>query len=301
MKNLFTILFSFLISIYSIGCDSSNSSTNSSDCPFLNQSRGCDGVCSINPLTYDACGVCGGSAVLSGCDNTCGSTLENDACGVCGGEITNESDCLQIQCDLDVCISIQNVDLSTNILEVWMMNNIPVAGFQSRRGMPEMNMFTQELLDSFESSVVPQPEADTLPAVVYTSEEFLDFEREAIFDHEWLCVGLASRIPDVGDWFTVDVNDERLIITRDKGGEVRALSSVCQHRAQAICEGAGNSTTFKCPYHHWTYGLDGRLLGAPAMERTENFDKKEWGLPSVMAEVWQGFIFVNLDPEARLL
>ena len=130
MKNLFTILFSFLISIYSIGCDSSNSSTNSSDCPFLNQSRGCDGVCSINPLTYDACGVCGGSAVLSGCDNTCGSTLENDACGVCGGEITNESDCLQIQCNLDVCISIQNVDLSTNILEVWMMNNIPVAGFQ---------------------------------------------------------------------------------------------------------------------------------------------------------------------------
>ena len=59
MKNSFTILCSFLISIYSIGCDSSNSSTNSSDCPFLNQSRGCDGVCSINPLTYDACGVCG--------------------------------------------------------------------------------------------------------------------------------------------------------------------------------------------------------------------------------------------------
>ena len=60
MKNLFIILFSFLVSIYSIGCDSSNSSTNSSDCLFLNQSRGCDGVCSINPLTYDACGVCGG-------------------------------------------------------------------------------------------------------------------------------------------------------------------------------------------------------------------------------------------------
>ena len=60
MKFLFTILFSFLISIYSIGCDSSNSSTNSPDCPFFNQSRGCDGVCSINPLTYDACGVCGG-------------------------------------------------------------------------------------------------------------------------------------------------------------------------------------------------------------------------------------------------
>ena len=105
MKNSFTILCSFLISIYSIGCDSSNSSTNSSDCPFLNQSRGCDGVCAENPLTYDTCDVC-------------------------GGEITNESDCLQIQCDLNVCISIQNVDLSSNKLEVWMINNISVAGFQ---------------------------------------------------------------------------------------------------------------------------------------------------------------------------
>ena len=143
-----------------------------------------------------------------------------------------------------------------------------------------MTICTQSLLDSFNSSIVPQPEADTLPAVVYTSEEFLDFEREAIFDHEWLCVGLASRIPEVGDWFTVDVNDERLIITRDKEGEIRGLSSVCQHRAQAICEGSGNSTTFQCPYHHWTYALDGRLLGTPGMERTENFDKKDWGLPS---------------------
>ena len=164
-----------------------------------------------------------------------------------------------------------------------------------------MNLFTQSLLDSFDSSIVSQPEADTLPAVVYTSEEFLDFEREAIFDHEWLCVGLASRIPEVGDWFTVDVNDERLIITRDKEGEIRGLSSVCQHRAQVICEGSGNSTTFKCPYHHWTYALDGRLLGAPAMERTENFDKKDWGLPSVMVEVWQGFVFVNFDAEAAPL
>jgi len=99
------LIFFPIIMLLFIGCGSSNSSTNSSDCPYLNQSRGCDGVCSINPLTYDACDVC-------------------------GGEITNESDCPQIQCDLDVCISIQNVDLSTNILEVWMMNNIPVAGFQ---------------------------------------------------------------------------------------------------------------------------------------------------------------------------
>ncbi|MBP27485.1 MAG: (2Fe-2S)-binding protein [Planctomycetaceae bacterium] len=164
-----------------------------------------------------------------------------------------------------------------------------------------MNLFTPELLDSFDSSIVPQSEADTLPPVIYTSEEFLEFERRAIFDHEWVCVGLASRVPDPGDWFTVDVNGERLIITRDKEGVVRALSSVCQHRAQAICEGSGSSTTFKCPYHHWIYGLDGRLLGAPAMEKTENFDKKDWGLPNIQVEVWQGFVFVNFDADAEPL
>ena len=164
-----------------------------------------------------------------------------------------------------------------------------------------MSVLTPELLRSFESSVVPQPKADTLPAVVYTSDEFLEFERNAIFDCEWLCVGLASRIPEVGDWYTAEVNGERLIITRDKEGSLRALSAVCQHRAQAICEGSGNSTTFKCPYHHWTYGLDGRLLGAPAMERTEGFDKKDWGLPALLVEEWQGFIFVNFDAEAAPL
>ena len=164
-----------------------------------------------------------------------------------------------------------------------------------------MSVLTPELLRSFESSVVPQPKADTLPAVVYTSDEFLEFERNAIFDCEWLCVGLASRIPEVGDWYTAEVNGERLIITRDKEGSLRALSAVCQHRAQAICEGSGNSTTFKCPYHHWTYGLDGRLLGAPAMERTEGFDKKDWGLPVLLVEEWQGFIFVNFDAEAAPL
>jgi phenylpropionate dioxygenase-like ring-hydroxylating dioxygenase large terminal subunit len=137
--------------------------------------------------------------------------------------------------------------------------------------------------------------------VVYTSDEFLEFERSAIFDREWLCVGLASRIPEVGDWFTADVNAERLIITRDKEGSIRALSAVCQHRAQAICEGSGNSTTFKCPYHHWTYGLDGRLLGAPAMERTDGFEKKDWGLPALLVEEWQGFVFVNFDAEAAPL
>jgi phenylpropionate dioxygenase-like ring-hydroxylating dioxygenase large terminal subunit len=118
---------------------------------------------------------------------------------------------------------------------------------------------------------------------------------------EWLCVGRAERIPNVGDWFTVTIVDEPLIIARNKDGAVCAMSAVCQHRAMQVCEGEGNSTTFKCPYHHWNYGLDGRLLGAPAMERTEAFDKADFGLPQLRVEQWLGFVFVNFDADAAPL
>ena len=109
MKITLNKLFLIILFILNVSCKSGSNITdpppiNNSEC-IDGQSMGCDDICSITPL-------------------------QNDACGVCGGEITNESDCLQIQCNLDVCISIQNVDLSTNILEVWMINNIPVSGFQ---------------------------------------------------------------------------------------------------------------------------------------------------------------------------
>ncbi len=164
-----------------------------------------------------------------------------------------------------------------------------------------MSILTDELLTSFESSIDTSETSDTLPAEIYTSEEFLDFERHALFDHEWLCVGLASEIPRPGDWFTKTVNDEPVIVVRGKDGELRALSAVCQHRAMQVCEGAGNDTKFTCPYHHWSYGLDGRLLGAPAMERTRDFDKSDWGLPRLRLEIWNGFVFINFDEAAEQL
>ena len=164
-----------------------------------------------------------------------------------------------------------------------------------------MSALTPELLDSLTESTNDVATAATMPPVVYTSEEVLAFERDAVFAKEWLCVGRAERIPSPGDWFTVTITGEPLIVLRDKEGTIRCLSAVCQHRAMQVCEGEGNSTTFKCPYHHWIYGQDGRLLGAPAMERTEGFDKSEWGLPQMQVEEWMGFVFVNLDPDAAPL
>ena len=164
-----------------------------------------------------------------------------------------------------------------------------------------MSIFDPSLLSDLDASIEDVSKALTLPSELYTSAEFLEFEAEALFMKEWLCVGRAERIPNVGDWFTVTMVDEPIIVARNKDGEVRAMSAVCQHRAMQVCDGEGNDTTFKCPYHHWNYSLDGRLLGAPAMERTEAFDKSEFGLPQLQVEEWFGFVFVNFDAEAAPL
>jgi phenylpropionate dioxygenase-like ring-hydroxylating dioxygenase large terminal subunit len=158
-----------------------------------------------------------------------------------------------------------------------------------------------DLLDALDASITDVADAATLPPELYTSPDVLAFERDALYAKEWLCVGRAERIAEIGDWFTVTICDEPIIVTRDKTGEIRAMSAVCQHRAMQVCDGSGNSTTFKCPYHHWNYALDGRLLGAPAMERTDDFDKADYGLPQFAVEVWQGFVFVNLDADAAPL
>jgi phenylpropionate dioxygenase-like ring-hydroxylating dioxygenase large terminal subunit len=166
---------------------------------------------------------------------------------------------------------------------------------------PVPTQLSPQLLDSLGASITDVGTAATLPPELYTSEAVLAFEKEALFTKEWVCVGRTERIPNPGDWFTVTIVGEPLIVARDKDGQVRCMSAVCQHRAMQVCEGQGNDTTFKCPYHHWNYALDGRLLGAPAMERTDGFQKSDWGLPALQVEQWMGFVFVNFDPDAAPL
>ena len=102
-----------------------------------------------------------------------------------------------------------------------------------------MTVLTDELLASFDASVTDVAKAVTMPPVIYTSEEFLAFERDAVFANEWLCVGRASRIPNVGDYFTTTVNSEPIIVARAKDGSVRAFSAVCQHRGMQVADDAG--------------------------------------------------------------
>src|SRR5215831_18156044 len=160
-----------------------------------------------------------------------------------------------------------------------------------------MTVLTQSLLDSLEPSTRDVNEACLLPPVLYTSEEFFAFEKEAVFGHDWLCVGRVDQVPHPGDWYTIVVLDEPLIVVRGKDDQIRVLSAVCRHRGMVVADGAGNCTTFTCPYHHWSYSLEGRLLGAPAMERAIDFTKSEHSLPSLQVEIWQGFVFASFDPE----
>ena len=137
-----------------------------------------------------------------------------------------------------------------------------------------------------------------MPKGVYTSDEFLASELEHIFRKEWLCVGRSSTLARPGDYLTYEIAGEPILVVRDRDGELAAFSNVCLHRMSTLLHGRGRASTITCPYHGWTYGLDGRLMGAPAMSRRCEFDKQSHRLPRVRCEEWLGWIMVNLDPDA---
>ena len=128
---------------------------------------------------------------------------------------------------------------------------------------------------SFDSSVLDISRAVTLPPECYNDPEFFEFEKDAIFYRDWLCVGRVGWLKQPGDYFTTTNVNEPIVVLKNQAGEIKAFSPVCRHRAALVAEGHGNARSFRCAYHHWTYGLDGRLLGAPAMEKTCDWDPKQ--------------------------
>ncbi|MGH7598955.1 MAG: aromatic ring-hydroxylating oxygenase subunit alpha [bacterium] len=136
----------------------------------------------------------------------------------------------------------------------------------------------------------------TLPQRYFTSPEIFAEEQERIFAKHWLCVGHQSQLANPGDYSVQQVAGESLIVLRDRGGNIRGFYNLCRHRGTRICE--HNHGRFResiqCPYHAWTYGLDGRLIGAPHMAQIEGFDKTQYSLHAVNLAIWEGFIFVSL-------
>ncbi|MGB0388172.1 MAG: aromatic ring-hydroxylating oxygenase subunit alpha [Ardenticatenaceae bacterium] len=137
----------------------------------------------------------------------------------------------------------------------------------------------------------------TLPRKYFASQEIYQEEVAKIFRREWFAVGRVEQIAKAGQYFLVPFGQDNIIVLRDNEGQVQAFHNVCRHRGTRLCsaESGQLKKTIQCPYHAWTYALNGQLIGAPGMNIVSGFDKADFPLHSVPVHVWGGMIFINLS------
>lgn len=175
------------------------------------------------------------------------------------------------------------------------------------------------LADIQHAADLPLAQGIPMPAEAYTTEAFYNWEVENVLRAEWLCLAHRSQIPNPGDFLNIDLLGEPLIVVHGKDGQIRVLSRVCPHRAMDIMPpgfgydghgpadareggaGCGHTRLFLCPYHHWSFELDGSLKACPEMQNAEGFRRDDYALTTFRSELWNGFIFVNLDGKAASL
>ncbi len=146
-----------------------------------------------------------------------------------------------------------------------------------------------------------RPDVRTIPWAWYSDPAVLSLERERIFRRTWQYAGRVDQVAEPGAYFTVDAGGVPVVVVRGRDGELRAFLNVCRHRGSLVCEGEGTRRTLQCPYHAWTYELDGSLRSAPRADREPGFDRSELGLVPVAADTWGPFVFVNPDAGAEPL
>jgi Rieske 2Fe-2S family protein len=139
----------------------------------------------------------------------------------------------------------------------------------------------------------------TLPGHYYTDENIFGLEQQRIFEQLWFCAVRAADLPAAGSFRTVQVGRESVLISRNRTGELRAFYNVCRHRGATICTEASGEVkrAFQCPYHAWTYDLDGTLIAAPNLTKMPDIDRVEFGLRQVAVREWLGYVWVCLAAE----
>ena len=155
-----------------------------------------------------------------------------------------------------------------------------------------------EILAELSTATAGQFEtACAMPPRIYASPEVFSLETEKIFPNEWICVGRTAEISQAGDYLTIDIVDYPVLVVRQQDGTLEAFSNICLHRSTKLVDGCGSSKRFVCPYHAWTYALDGGLVGTRFMEETPGFELSNHRLHRLRYEIWEGFIYVTLNPE----
>jgi Rieske 2Fe-2S family protein len=147
-------------------------------------------------------------------------------------------------------------------------------------------------------AVMPEG-ARTLPAPYYTDPEYFARELDTFFRERWICAGRTEEVATPGQFVRREVAGDSIIVTRSSDGILRAFHNVCRHRGTRLCtDDAGNfGGSIQCPYHAWTYGLDGLLIGAPHMEDVPHFRKEEFPLHAVQIADWDGHLFVHMKTD----
>ena len=142
-----------------------------------------------------------------------------------------------------------------------------------------------------------------LPGRDYYAPEIYELDKDRIFFRNWFCIGREEQIANAGDFLTEEIAGESVIATRTREGELRAFYNVCSHRGTKLCERPSGhvSRQFVCPYHAWSYGLDGRLLKMPNVRDEASIEREKHGLKSIAIDSWDGMLFVNLARDPRPL
>jgi len=164
-----------------------------------------------------------------------------------------------------------------------------------------MEPTVKEILASYNAAAA-LPDAYTIPAPWYTDPRIAQLELQNVFSRTWQSVGRTEQVEKSGQYVTATVAGEPIVAVRGSDGILRAFYNVCRHHAMTVMnEPCGHAQHMRCPYHGWTYNLEGELRGMTEFEGVCNFDRAQNGLVPVRVEIWENFVFVNLDPHAAPL
>jgi choline monooxygenase len=157
-----------------------------------------------------------------------------------------------------------------------------------------MDPTVRDIIETYDPNA-PLSEAWTIPASWYVDPRILDLERQTVFARTWQIVGRVDQVRNPGEYITCHVGNDPLLVIRGNDGVLRAFFNVCRHHAAAVVTGSeGHASTLRCPYHGWTYSLNGELKGTPDLSGVCNFDRSTMGLRPVEVATWEKWIFVRV-------